>query len=148
MPVTITAKVNGFRRCGIAHPDTATTYPDDRFTKTQLAELRAEPMLVVSLGAGQAAGGDTAAEEQIAALKAEVRSLNAAAELLKDDNRHLNDRVSDLTGQTERLTTENTALQAELTALRDPQNPPSAQDKQDDTPPDTGDSDKKSSAKK
>ncbi|HDF2326547.1 TPA: hypothetical protein PC537_000060 [Morganella morganii] len=149
MPVIITAKVNGFRRCGIAHPDTATTYPDDHFTKAQLDELQAEPMLVVSLGAGQAAGGDIAAEEQIAALKAEVRSLNTAAELLKDDNRNLNSIVGDLTGQTERLTAENAALQAELAALREQKDTPPAQVKQDDAPPAAVDSNsgKKSSAK-
>ncbi|HCT7706611.1 TPA: hypothetical protein OT801_000605 [Morganella morganii] len=149
MPVTITAKVNGFRRCGIAHPDTATTYPDDHFTKAQLAELRAEPMLVVSFGAEPVTGADTAAEEQIAALEAEVCSLNTAAELLKDDNRNLNSIVGDLTGQTERLTAENTALQAELAALREQKDTPPAQVKQDDTPPAAGGSNsgKKSSAK-
>lgn len=147
MPVTITAKVSGFRRCGIAHPDTATTYPDDRFTKTQLDVLRAEPMLVVSLGSEQlpAASADTAAGEQIAALKAEVRSLNAAAESLNHENGSLTGMVENLNGRIEHLTVENEAFQAELTALREQKNTLSGQE---ETPPAPGDGDKKTSAKK
>ncbi|HEI8485886.1 HI1506-related protein [Morganella morganii] len=99
MPVTITAKVNGFRRCGIAHPDTATTYPDDHFTKAQLDELQAEPMLVVSLGA-PVTGADTAAEKQIAALKAEVRTLNLQAEQLAAENSALKAALSAAEKQT------------------------------------------------
>lgn len=43
----ITAKDDGFRRCGVAHPSTATEYPSDQFTKKELEALKAEPMLVV-----------------------------------------------------------------------------------------------------
>ncbi|OBU12170.1 HI1506-related protein [Morganella psychrotolerans] len=145
MPVTITAKVSGFRRCGIAHPDTATTYPDDRFTKVQLDELRAEPMLVVSLGAEPVSGADIAAEEQIAALKAEVRSLNAAAESLSHENGSLTGMVENLNRRIEHLTAENEAFQAELTALREQKNTLSGQE---EAPPAPGDGDKKTSAKK
>lgn len=149
MPVTITAKVNGFRRCGIAHPDTATTYPDDHFTKAQLDELQTEPMLVVSLGAAPVTGADTAAEKQIAALKAEVISLKAAAESLQHDNNCLKGVIENLNGRTDHLTEENTALQAERAALREQKDTPPAQVKQDDTPPAAGGSKsgKKSSAK-
>jgi len=45
--ITITSKQAGFRRCGIAHPATATEYPDDKFTPAALAELQEEPMLTV-----------------------------------------------------------------------------------------------------
>jgi len=45
--IRITAKKDGFRRCGVAHPARPTEYPDDRFTKKELAVLKAEPMLVV-----------------------------------------------------------------------------------------------------
>lgn len=45
--ITITSKIDGFRRAGVAHPDEATEYPNDAFTKQQLAQLQAEPMLVV-----------------------------------------------------------------------------------------------------
>lgn len=94
MPVTITAKVHGFRRCGIAHPDTATTYPDDHFTKAQLDELQAEPMLVVSPGTAPETGADTVAEKQIAALKAEVRTLSLQAEQLTAENSALKAALS------------------------------------------------------
>lgn len=43
----ITALKDGFRRCGVAHSATATDHADDRFSKKELAELKAEPMLLV-----------------------------------------------------------------------------------------------------
>mgnify|MGYP007111628748 CR=1 FL=1 len=49
MPVIITAKRDGFRRCGMAHSDKAVEHSDDTFTKEQLAILKAEPMLVVQV---------------------------------------------------------------------------------------------------
>jgi hypothetical protein len=45
--IIITAKKDGFRRCGVAHPATTTEHKDDAFTEEQLEELLAEPMLVV-----------------------------------------------------------------------------------------------------
>lgn len=110
MPIVITAKVNGFRRCGIAHSDTATEYPDDHFTKDQLNVLQSEPMLVVSVGdAGtEKKQTDAGAEKQINALKAEVK----------------------------RLTDENQTLRAELALLKAPNAPaePSKGKKSDDKP--------------
>lgn len=47
MAIRIVSKVAGFRRCGIEHPDKPVVYPDTRFTKEQLAMLKAEPMLIV-----------------------------------------------------------------------------------------------------
>jgi len=49
MPITITSKQTGFRRCGVDHPATATEYPDNTFTAAQLKILQAEPMLVVQV---------------------------------------------------------------------------------------------------
>ncbi|WP_085211635.1 HI1506-related protein [Methylomagnum ishizawai] len=49
MPIRITSKRDGFRRCGVAHPATPTEYPADRFTNEQIARLRAEPMLFVEI---------------------------------------------------------------------------------------------------
>ena len=54
--ITITAKKEGFRRCGIAHPVAPVTYPDDKFTADELAALQAEPMLVVEVGEADPAG--------------------------------------------------------------------------------------------
>lgn len=45
--IRIVSKKAGFRRAGIAHPDTATLYDPAAFTPEQLKELKAEPMLVV-----------------------------------------------------------------------------------------------------
>lgn len=45
--IRIKSKQNNFRRCGMAHPAQAVDYPDDKFTKEQLAALKTEPMLIV-----------------------------------------------------------------------------------------------------
>lgn len=45
--IIIKSKQHNFRRCGMAHPAEAVDYPDDRFTKEELAILKAEPMLIV-----------------------------------------------------------------------------------------------------
>ncbi len=57
--ITIVSKVAGFRRCGMAHPDTAVTHKAGTFTDEQIARLEAEPMLVVTDAAGEEAA-DTA----------------------------------------------------------------------------------------
>lgn len=43
----IVSKRAGFRRCGVAHPDSPVDHPLDRFTKEQRKVLEAEPMLIV-----------------------------------------------------------------------------------------------------
>jgi len=45
--IRITAKTDGFRRCGIAHSKEPTEYPDDHFNKKELELLKEEPMLSV-----------------------------------------------------------------------------------------------------
>lgn len=45
--IRIKSKKDGFRRCGVAHPSTETTYPDNRFSEKELEILKAEPMLLV-----------------------------------------------------------------------------------------------------
>ncbi len=47
--VRIISKREGFRRGGIAHPETATFYELDRFSKAELEALTKEPMLVVDI---------------------------------------------------------------------------------------------------
>ena len=46
--IRVTAKVNGFRRAGRAWTTGAVEMPVSEFTKAQLAQIRAEPMLVVT----------------------------------------------------------------------------------------------------
>lgn len=45
--IRITAKRDGFRRCGVNHFAVPTEYPSDFFTEGELAVLKGEPMLVV-----------------------------------------------------------------------------------------------------
>lgn len=47
--ITITSKVDGFRRCGIAHAARPVCYPDDRFSEAEFAALLTDPMLVVTV---------------------------------------------------------------------------------------------------
>lgn len=56
--ITITAKIDGFRRGGIAHSAAATHYPEGYFSEAQLEVFRQEPQLVVVEGALEAAGDD------------------------------------------------------------------------------------------
>ncbi|WP_227718570.1 Mu-like prophage major head subunit gpT family protein [Morganella morganii] len=64
--VTITAKVNGFRRCGIAHPDTATRTRMTISPKRSWMSCR-QNRCWLYLSNGPETGADTAAEKQIAA---------------------------------------------------------------------------------
>jgi hypothetical protein len=47
--IRITAKREGFRRCGIAHGKTAVEYPEGKFTKKELEILKAESSLTVEI---------------------------------------------------------------------------------------------------
>jgi len=47
--ITIVAKRNGFRRCGVTHSDKPTTYQQDDFTDEQWEALIKEPQLVLSV---------------------------------------------------------------------------------------------------
>lgn len=48
MAIVITAKRDGFRRCGIAHSRKPTSYPDDFFTEQHLRALDKEPQLILA----------------------------------------------------------------------------------------------------
>lgn len=45
--IRITSRTEGFRRCGVAHTTQGKDWPDDAWSKAQLARLEADPMLVV-----------------------------------------------------------------------------------------------------
>jgi len=51
--IIITAKKDGFRRCGMAHSAKPVQHNDDAFSPEQLKQLQAEPMLVVELVADE-----------------------------------------------------------------------------------------------
>lgn len=50
----IKSKKAGFRRCGMAHSAEFVEYPDGRFSKAEIAALKADPMLIVEEIAGEA----------------------------------------------------------------------------------------------
>jgi len=51
--ITITSKVDGYRRCGVEHPAHPIQYPDDRFTPEVLAILQSTPVLKVEIQESQ-----------------------------------------------------------------------------------------------
>jgi len=80
----ISAKREGYRRCGVAHAGAATEHAIDAFNEKQIEILKADPMLIVQeLDAGAAA--DTAgAKTETDKLLAEAKADRArAAEELK-----------------------------------------------------------------
>lgn len=68
--IRITSAQDGFRRCGIAHGKEPKEYQNDHFTVEQLAILRAEPMLAVTIIEDESKTTKAALKE--AALKAEA----------------------------------------------------------------------------
>lgn len=102
MPIQITARRDGFRRAGISHGESSTEYPDDYFTAKQLAELRAEPMLiVVSVTDTPQAKGDAEAlvkaQARIAELEAGMLQMSADAEAYQQELNDANATIARLT---------------------------------------------------
>lgn len=122
MPILITAKVNGFRRCGIAHSDETVEYPDDHFTKEQLKTLQSEPMLVVSVGekGTEQKQPDASVEKQITALKVEVQRLNEEKAQLSMKVEELTKNNAELYDNVIKLTQDNADLVDELSVLKAP----------------------------
>ncbi|MCX8962140.1 hypothetical protein EHW64_13615 [Erwinia psidii] len=89
MPVQITAKRNGFRRCGIAHSEKTTTWPDDHFSAEQLRELENEAQLVVVRVSDKAVRDDDSGAElaetlqKVKDLQLQLQEKDAAAEKLE-----------------------------------------------------------------
>ncbi|EJP3174584.1 hypothetical protein NU131_001609 [Salmonella enterica] len=106
--IFITAKREGFARCGVRFSETTTSYPDDRFTPEQLADLEAEPMLVVSReGAGMTAGQ---AAEQISRLKDALDTAEHEVAVVTAERDVLHQQLAD-------MTTERDALREQLAVL-------------------------------
>lgn len=86
MPIQITAKRDGFRRCGMPHSEKTKTYPDGYFTQAQLDELKAENMLiVVEVSDTQQDGNGTELQTALA----RIVELESGLSQLADDNQHL-----------------------------------------------------------
>ena len=95
--ITITSKRDGFRRCGVAHRDVPVTWPDGSFTDEQIAILRAEPALVVHLGA---VSGDDA---KLKIAQGRIQELEAVVLQLNDDAAGLKSQLAEVTADRDRL---------------------------------------------
>lgn len=95
--ITITSKRDGFRRCGVAHRDVPVTWPDGSFTDEQIAILRAEPALVVHLGA---VSGD---DDKLKIAQGRIQELEAVVLQLNDDAAGLKSQLAQVTADRDRL---------------------------------------------
>ncbi|HEN3660467.1 TPA: hypothetical protein U5E42_000139 [Yersinia enterocolitica] len=123
MPIQITAKRDGFRRCGMAHSDKTQTYADDHFSPKVLAELKAEPMLVVSRVPDGQQGNAEQSKELVQAL-AHIESLGellagkeSLISELRENNQGLLTDLSALTATNASLTTQVDELTARVLSL-------------------------------
>ncbi|MGM3162393.1 HI1506-related protein [Dickeya undicola] len=119
MPIQITARVHGFRRCGMAHSAKASTYPDDHFTAAELATLEAEPQLiVVRVSDEREIASDTAtlsaAQSRIEKLEAEQSAAQVRIAELEAAAQERDARLTEAHGTVAALTAERDALQAQL----------------------------------
>ncbi|MCR9073907.1 MAG: HI1506-related protein [Alphaproteobacteria bacterium] len=78
-------KKPGFRRAGIAHPDTPMIYPADRFNAAQLDQLKAEPKLDVIETEGNLPEGVELPKDGIP--EAELKAIAEAARSAADDGK-------------------------------------------------------------
>lgn len=118
--ITITAKRDGFRRCGVAHRDVPVTWPDGSFTDEQIAILLAEPSLVVHLGP---VSGD---DDKLKAALGRVQELETVVLQLKKDSVGLMDQLVEMTADRDRL-------QEALTAAGSPSDTEAKEIAADDT---------------
>ena len=108
MPIQITAKRDGFRRCGMAHSDKTQTYDDGHFSSSVLSELMAEPMLVVSyVPDGQAENTDQSealkqALGQIMEIQGSIITLQARNQELENSLQQLSEDAAALKSDNER----------------------------------------------
>ncbi|HHZ1080626.1 TPA: HI1506-related protein [Yersinia enterocolitica] len=123
MPIQITAKRDGFRRCGMAHSDKTQTYADDHFSPKVLAELKAEPMLVVSHVPDGQQGNAEQSKELVQAL-AHIESLDellagkeSLISELRENNQGLLTDLSALTATNTSLTTQVDELTVRVLSL-------------------------------
>ncbi|HGE8473118.1 TPA: HI1506-related protein [Serratia marcescens] len=127
MPIQITARREGFRRCGIAHSAKTTTYEDDHFTPKQLAELENDPQLVVVRITASAATDDqdldkqlTLARETITRQEHELVTLKSQFDDAQKAIASQQDNIAALTTARDDAIANSTALAAELAALKEP----------------------------
>ncbi|MBA5602495.1 HI1506-related protein [Pectobacterium aroidearum] len=118
MPVQITARSEGFRRCGMAHSAKTQTYPDDHFTAAQLTVLESEPQLiVVRVTANAEKSSDTA--KQLSDALEKLKAAEKASAVLVGERDSLKTRVADLERDIASANVAVETVSAERDALRE-----------------------------
>lgn len=98
--IDITAKRDGFRRAGLAHSETTTTYPLSDFTKAQLEQLQNEPMLVVAIrNATDEQAGPAEDSPLVMGLRKQIATLSEQLSTSGDELTVAKTRVTELTTQ-------------------------------------------------
>ncbi|MHB9318811.1 HI1506-related protein [Phytobacter diazotrophicus] len=127
--LTITAKRDGFRRCGVVHSDTPVVWPAGSFTEEQIAILKSEPQLVVH--EGSAVSDDVQSEvlharsriieleetvNQLRGGQSELEKAQARITELVGSNAELQEKLAAASQTISDLTAERDRLRAEVTA--------------------------------
>lgn len=127
MPIQITARREGFRRCGIAHSAKTTTYDDGHFTPKQLAELENDPQLVVVRIAAGTAMDDQDLDKQLTLARETITRQEGELVALKsqfDDAQKViasqQENIAALTTARDDAIANSTVLATELAALKEP----------------------------
>ncbi len=112
--IIITAKKDGFRRCGVAHSKQPTEYPADHFSAKQLKQLQAEPMLTVQLGEAETKPPKAETKPP----KAETKPLKAEELVAAIDAAETLEQLAALVPETETRKTVVAAYQKRLDELQ------------------------------
>ncbi|OVZ94861.1 hypothetical protein CBW58_01970 [Yersinia frederiksenii] len=97
--LTITAKRDGFRRCGVVHSDTPVVWPAGSFTDEQIALLKSEPQLVVHEGSAVSAD----VQGELLDARSRIIDLEAGNAALQEKLTAATQLVTDLTAERDRL---------------------------------------------
>jgi len=117
MPIQITAKRDGFRRCGMAHSDKTQTYADDHFSAAQLQVLEAEDQLVVvRLSDQELAVNSTDISDQQLSAQQKIDTLANNLQTTREQLTAANAQVEKLNGDLSQATADLTAKQETITA--------------------------------
>lgn len=123
MKIVITSLIDGFRRCGVAHPKSATEYPPTKFKEEEIKILLQEPNLVVELldddGEVITRSADhQVKQEQPAGLLASGPS-SEELEGLRQELDRLVRSLDQVRGEYQALQREKDQLSADLAAVKD-----------------------------
>ncbi|MEN0626024.1 HI1506-related protein [Phytobacter ursingii] len=97
--LTITAKRDGFRRCGVIHSDKPVVWPAGSFTEEQIALLKSEPLLVVHEGSAVSAD----VQGELLDARSRIIDLEAGNAALQEKLTAATQLITDLTAERDRL---------------------------------------------